>query len=60
MILNDHDTFDQEKIAHCFNKFFVSIGPKLASLIIGSKQSLTCIWTYIKPSWVKQTFIMMN
>ena len=37
MIINDCDTFDSEKIAYCFNKFFIGIGPKLASLIIGSQ-----------------------
>ena len=33
MIIDDQETFDQGKIANCFNKFFVDIGPKLASMI---------------------------
>ena len=30
MIMDGHETFDQEKIAERFNKFFVNIGSKLA------------------------------
>ena len=33
MIIDGQQIFDQEKIANCFNKFFVDIGPKLASMI---------------------------
>ena len=33
MIIDGQEIFDQEKIANCFNKFFVDIGPKLASMI---------------------------
>ena len=33
MIIDDQEIFDQGKIANCFNKFFVNIGPKLASMI---------------------------
>ena len=38
VILNSHETFDQEKIANCFNKFFVEIAPKLASIIPESQK----------------------
>ena len=33
MIINGQEIFDQGNIANCFNKFFVDIGPKLASMI---------------------------
>ena len=33
MIIDDKEISDQGKIANCFNKFFVDIGPKLASMI---------------------------
>ena len=33
MIIDCQEIFDQGKIANCFNKFFVGIGPKLASMI---------------------------
>ena len=33
MIIDGQKMFDQEKIANCFNKFFVDIGSKLASLV---------------------------
>ena len=33
MIIDGQEIFDQGKIANCFNKFFVDIGPKLASMI---------------------------
>ena len=33
MIIDCQEIFDQGKIANCFNKFFVDIGPKLASMI---------------------------
>ena len=33
MILDGEEIFHQEKIANCFNKFFVDIGAKLASMI---------------------------
>ena len=33
MIIDGQEIFDQEKIASCFNKFFVDIVPKLASMI---------------------------
>ena len=33
MIIDDQEISDQGKIANCFNKFFVDIGPKLASMI---------------------------
>ena len=33
MIIDGQEIFDQGKIVNCFNKFFVDIGPKLASMI---------------------------
>ena len=33
MIIAVHEIFDKEKTANCFNKFFVDIGLKLASII---------------------------
>ena len=33
MIIDGQELFDQGKIANCFNKIFVDIGPKLASVI---------------------------
>ena len=33
MIIDDQEISDQGKITKCFNKFFVDIGPKLASMI---------------------------
>ena len=33
MIIDGQEIFDQGKIANCFNKFFVDIGSKLASMI---------------------------
>ena len=43
MIIDSQETFDQRKIANCFNKFFVDIGPKLASISVTRKQNLTSI-----------------
>ena len=31
MVINEIDSFDQNKFANGFNKFFSKIGPKLAS-----------------------------
>ena len=36
MVIDGCEIFDQNKIAHSFNKFFTSIGPKLASSIPSS------------------------
>ena len=33
MIIDGQEIFDQGKIANCFNKFFVDIGRKLASMV---------------------------
>ena len=33
MIIDGQEIFYQGKVANCFNKFFVDIGPKLASII---------------------------
>ena len=33
MVIDGCEIFDQNKIAHSFNKFFTGIGPKLASSI---------------------------
>ena len=33
MIIDGQEKIDQGKMANCFNKFFVDIGPKLASMI---------------------------
>ena len=38
MIIDGQEIFDQRKIANCFNKFFVDIGPKLASMIPESQK----------------------
>ena len=37
MIIDGQEIFDQEKIANCFNKFFIDTGPKLASMISESQ-----------------------
>ena len=60
LIKYDQKISDQGKIANCFNKFFVDIGPKLASMI---PESQTKFDQYLNPY---QTFmgeanlIMMN
>ena len=46
MTIDGHEIFDQRKIANCFNKFFVDIGPKLASMIL---ESQTKFDQYLKP-----------
>ena len=46
MIIDGQEIFDQEKIANCFNKFFVDIGPKLASMI---PESQTKFDQYLNP-----------
>ena len=51
MIIDDQKIFDQGKIANCFNKFFVDIGPKLASMI---PESQTKYDQYLNPH---QTFM---
>ena len=38
MVIDGCEIFDQNKIAHSFNKFFTSIGPKLASSIPSSSK----------------------
>ena len=43
MIIDGQEIFDQRKIATCFNKFFVDIGPKLASMIPELQTNLTSI-----------------
>ena len=37
MIIDGQEIFDQGKLANCFNKFFVGIGPKLAPMILESQ-----------------------
>ena len=56
MIKDDQEISDQGKIAKCFNKFFVDIDPKLASMIPESQTK----FDHIKPLWVKQTLLMMK
>ena len=51
MIIDDQEISDQGKIANCFNKFFVDIGPKLASMI---PESETKFDQYLNPH---QTFM---
>ena len=46
MIIDGQEIFDQGKIANCFNKFFVDIGPKLASMI---PESQTKFDHYLNP-----------
>ena len=46
MIIDGQEIFDQGKIANCFNKFFVDIGPKLASMI---PESQTKFDQYLNP-----------
>ena len=46
MIIDSQEIFDQGKIANCFNKFFVDIGPKLASMI---PESQTMFDQYLNP-----------
>ena len=38
MVINGIETFDQNKIANRFNKYFTEIGPKLASSILASSK----------------------
>ena len=38
MVIDGCEIFHQNKIAHSFNKFFTSIGPKLASSIPSSSK----------------------
>ena len=40
MVINGCEIFDQNKIAHGFNKFFTDIGPKHASSIPSSSNDL--------------------
>ena len=51
MIIDGQEILDQEKIANCFNKFFVDIGPKLASMIPESQKKFD---QYLNPH---QTFM---
>ena len=51
MITDGQGIFDQGKIANCFNRFFVDIGPKLASMI---SESQVKFYQYLNP-W--QTFM---
>ena len=51
MIIDGQEIFDQGKIANCFNKFFVDIGPKLASMIPESQAKFD---QYLNP---QQTFM---
>ena len=46
MIIDGQEIFDKEKIANCFNTFFVDIGPKLPSMI---PESQTKFDQYLKP-----------
>ena len=46
MIIDGQEIFDQGKIANCFNKFFLNIGPKLASMI---PESQTKFDHYLNP-----------
>ena len=46
MIIDGQEIFDQGKITYCFNKFFVDIGPKLASMI---PESQTKFDQYLNP-----------
>ena len=46
MIIEGQEIFDQGKIANCFNKFFVDIGPKLSSMI---PESQTKFNQYLNP-----------
>ena len=40
MMIDGREIFDQGKIANCFNKFFVDVGPKLVSMISESQTKL--------------------
>ena len=46
MIIDGQEIFDQGKIANCFNKFFVDVSPKLASVI---PESQTKFDQYLNP-----------
>ena len=46
MIIDTQEIFDQGEIANCFNKFFVDISPKLASMI---PESQTKFDQYLNP-----------
>ena len=43
MVINGIETFDQNKIAYGFNKYFTEIGPKLASSIAASSKVLKTV-----------------
>ena len=60
MIIDFQEIFDQGKIENCFNKFFVGIGPTLASVIPESQTKFDQYLNHIKPSWVKQTLLVMK
>ena len=51
MIIDGQEIFNQGKIANCFNKFFLEIGLKLASMI---PESQTKFDQYLNPH---QTFM---
>ena len=51
MITDGHKKIDQAKIANCFNKFFVYIGPKLGSIISETQRKFD---EYLNPL---QTFL---
>ena len=59
-IIDGQEIIDQGKIANCLNKFFVDIDPKLASMILELQTKFDQHQNHIKPSWVKQTLLMMN
>ena len=52
MIIDGQEIFDQGKVVNCFQKFFVDISPKLASMI---PESQTKFDQYLNP---RQTFMV--
>ena len=49
VIIDGQEIFDQGKIANCFNKFFVDIRPKLASMIPESQTKFDQLQTKFDP-----------
>ena len=60
MIIDDQEISHQGKVANCFNKFFVDIGPKLDSMIPESQTKFDQYLNPHQPLWVKQILLMMN
>lgn len=49
IIIDDYGTFDHEKRANCFAKFFLESGPKIASIILESEIKFKQYWNSHQP-----------